>query len=65
MVSGDPDGYRNVVGRASEGNWKKAMETQQKLGPAVVIGCMKRGSMSGGSWTEGDMGLDCICLSLA
>lgn len=42
VLSGDPDGDRDVVGRAAEGNWKEAMETEQQLGPAVVVGCDSR-----------------------
>lgn len=42
ILSGDPDGDRDVVGCAAEGNWEEPMETEQQLGAAVVVGCDSR-----------------------
>lgn len=33
----DCDGY--VVGRAPEGDWEEAVETEEELGAAIVVGC--------------------------
>lgn len=37
IVSGDPDGDWDVVGRLTICNGESAMKTEQQLGPSVVV----------------------------
>jgi len=39
MVARDPDRDRNVVGRLAVGDGERAVETEQELGPSVVVCC--------------------------
>lgn len=39
VVLCEPDRDGDVVGRAPEGDWEEAVQTEEKLGAAIVIRC--------------------------
>jgi hypothetical protein len=58
IVSGDPDRDWDVVGRLPVGDGEGPMQTEQELGPPVVVSCAEQSELEKTGRTEMDWTVD-------